>query len=371
MMTIGIIIGLIAVSGIAAMLAMLLEMADATIGDYGECRVTVNDGKDLQVRGGRPLLATLAEEGIFLPSACGGKGTCAYCKVRVTEGGGPLLPTERPYLSEQEQRDQVRISCQIKVKEDLRVFVPEEIFLVREYRSVVESIERLTPDIKVVRFSVLDPPEGLRFRPGQYVQLQVPPYARSRTAEYRAYSLASSLADPHHVELVITEVEGGIVSTYVHERLKTGDTMTLRGPFGDFFLRESDRELLFVATGSGLAPIRAMLYQLEQESTSRKIRFFFGDRRPFDLLFQEEMKAFEDRLPDFRYVPTLSRVTPEDRWQGETGRVTDLIEKHVFPSRTLEMDVYICGAPAMVHSSIDRLREKGVPEERIYFDKFE
>ena len=169
-----IIIGIIAISTIAAVLALLLEVADRYIADYGEMHILINDEKDIIVQGGRPLLFSLSEQGIFLPSACGGKGTCAYCKVKVLEGGGPVLPTETPYLDNDELTQQVRISCQLKVKEDMQVRIPDELFLVKEFRVRVETIKQLSPDIKYIQFRILSPEEGITFKAGQYVQLEIP-----------------------------------------------------------------------------------------------------------------------------------------------------------------------------------------------------
>jgi Na+-transporting NADH:ubiquinone oxidoreductase subunit F len=362
------VLSLLALSGMGALLALLLEIADSFLADYGEKHVLINDDKDLVVEGGNPLLFSLGQEGIFIPSACGGKGTCAYCKVRITEGGGPVLPTERPYLTPDELEGHVRLSCQVKVKEDLKIRIPEELFLVKEFRVRVEHMEDLTPDIRSVRFRILSPEEGIAFKPGQYVQLQIPRYERSKEEEFRAYSISSSAGEPRAVELVITRMPEGIVSTYVHDFLNKGDELVMTGPFGDFYLRESDREILMIATGSGLAPFLSMVDQMEREKVQNKVTLFFGDRRPFDLYYVDRLRGYEKRIPRFMFVPTLSRATEEDQWEGEKGRVTDLIRKYI-PDKA-DLDVYICGSPAMVQSCKALLTEKGIPEERILFDEF-
>jgi Na+-transporting NADH:ubiquinone oxidoreductase subunit F len=364
-----ILLGLLAISGLAAFLALLLEVADSYLADYGERHILVNDEKDLIVKGGRPLLFSMSEKGIFLPSACGGKGTCGYCKIRVMEGGGPLLPTETPFLNQEEQAEQVRISCQLKVKEDLKVEIPEELFLVKVFRVRVERIRALTPDIKEVRLTILEPAEGITFKAGQYVQLEIPAYARTQGPEFRAYSIASPTDSRHFVELIITRVEAGVVSTYVHDFLKEGDELTLRGPFGEFYLQDSDREIVMIATGSGLAPFRAMLAQLRESGSGRKVTLFFGDRRPFDLLYYEELLELERVMDNFTYIPTLSRITAEDHWPGDKGRVTDLIQKNIPDNAPI--DVYICGAPVMVQSCFDLLTAKGIQAEHIWYDKFD
>ncbi len=362
------ILSLLIISLIGAVLALLLEIADSYIADYGEKHILINEQKDLIVKGGNPLLFSLMDEGIFIPSACGGKGTCAYCKVKVLEGGGPVLPTETPYLSPDEIKEHVRLSCQVKVKSDLRMEIPEELFLIKEFKVKVEKIENLTPDIKGIRLSILLPEEGIVFKPGQYIQLQVPKYELTKEPEYRAYSIASSAEDHQNLELVITKVPGGAVSTYVHDYMKVGEELLINGPYGDFYLRASERDILLIATGSGLAPIKSMLDQMEREQIQRKTTFFFGARTRRDLYYVEQLKGLEEKIPNYTFVPTLSRPIEQDEWEGEKGRVTDLIEKYVPENAPLE--AYICGAPAMVESCEQLLKKKGIPEELLFYDKF-
>jgi Na+-transporting NADH:ubiquinone oxidoreductase subunit F len=364
-----IILSLLIISSIGALLALMLEVADYYMADYGESRIVINEEKDLTVEGGRPLLSTLMEAGIFIPSGCGGKGTCALCRIKIPEGGGPLLPTERPYLDEEERQANVRLSCQVKVRNDLRIEIPEELFRVKEFTVKVARIEDLTPAIKAVTLKILPPQEGITFKPGQYIQLKIPKYKRSKEPEYRAYSISSGSGDHHNIELVITKAPEGIVSTYVHAYMKEGEELTITGPFGEFYLRDSERDILFIATGSGLAPIKSILNQMEREQIQRKATLFFGARTRKDLYYYEELRELEKKIPDFSFMPTLSRATEEDKWEGEKGRVTGLIEKYV-PEKAA-LDVYICGAPAMVESCFDLLKEKGIPEKRILFDTFE
>jgi Na+-transporting NADH:ubiquinone oxidoreductase subunit F len=363
------IISLLIISGISAVLAFLLEVADSFITDYGEKHILINEEKDLVVEGGKPLLFTLAEKGIFIPSACGGRGTCAYCKVQISEGGGPVLPTETPYLSPEDLESRMRLSCQVKVKEDLRIQIPEELFLIKEFTAEVERIETLTPAIKGLHLKILFPEEGVTFKPGQYVQLEVPKYKLTSGPEFRAYSISSSCFDHHRLELVITRVEMGAVTTFVHEYLKPADRLLVTGPFGEFHLRNSDRDILLIATGSGLAPFMSILDQIEKQEIKRKTILFFGARTKGDLYYQDRIRAWDKRLHQFKYIPVLSRPDQEDRWDGEKGRVTHLIEKYVAEGSNLE--AYICGAPAMVESCQELLREKGIPEDQIFFDKFE
>lgn len=362
------ILSLLAISGIGALLAIFLEIADSYIANYGEKHILINDAKDLVVRGGSPLLFSLMENGIFIPSACGGRGTCAYCKVKVLEGGGPVLPTETPYLEQDELDEGVRLSCQCKVREDLKIQLPEELFLIKEYRTQVQKIVQLTPEIKGVRLKIVDSEEGITFKPGQYIQLQVPEYELCPESEYRAYSISSCASDCDAIDLVITKVQGGACSTYVHDYLKEGEELTINGPYGDFFLRDSDKEMFLIATGSGLAPIKSILHQMERQKIQRKATLFFGARTRKDLFYYDELREFEMTIPNFNYVPTLSRATDEDEWDGERGRVTDLIDKYI--PENADIEAYICGSPAVVESCEELLKKKGIPEDRIFYDKF-
>jgi len=362
------IISVLIVGAIGALFALLIELADIFIADYGECRITINREKELVVQGGNPLLFSLMEEGIFIPSACGGKGTCAYCKVRVLDGGGPILPTETPYLTEEEQAEKVRLSCQVKVRNDMAIELPEELFLIKEFKVKVTAIVDLTPYIKGITLGILSPEEGITFKPGQYIQLEVPKYKLSKEPEYRAFSMASSAEDTHSVELFIGLVEKGVVSTYIHEYLNEGEEMTMRGPFGDFYLRDSGRDILMIATGTGLAPIMSILRYMRSQKIQRKTTLFFGTRVQKELYCTDELREMEKQLSRFTYIPTLSREPEGTQWTGKKGRVTQLIEDLV-PEGT-DYDVYICGNPDMVDSCVGRLLKKGIPEEQIFFDKF-
>jgi Na+-transporting NADH:ubiquinone oxidoreductase subunit F len=362
------IISILVVSGIGALLALLIELADTFIADYGECQILVNQQKELKVEGGNPLLFSLQEEGIFIPSACGGKGTCAYCKVKVLEGGGPLLPTETPYLSAEELEANIRLSCQVKVRTDLVIEIPEELFLIKEFKVRVGSITNLTPYIKGLVLEILAPADGITFKPGQYVQLEIPRYKLSMGPEFRAFSMASSPREHLKIELYIGLVEKGVVSTYVHDFLKEGDETVIRGPFGDFTYRDSDRDILLVATGTGLAPIMSILRFMQTEHIQRRTMLFFGTRIQEDLYCAEELKDMEKNLSAFTYIPTLSREPEDSSWEGERGRVTDLIRKHI--PENAPLDVYICGNADMVESCLALLKEKGIHKTQIYFDKF-
>lgn len=362
-----IIITTLAVSGITAVFALLLTIADRTIGDYGEVQLLINGEKEYTVRGGDTLLSTLIQEKIFIPSACGGKGTCGYCKVTVHDGGGPVLATETPFLTKEEIETDVRLSCQCKVKENIKIEIPEELFNVKEYAIVLEEMEDMTDTIKRLRFRL---PEGeeINFKPGQFVQLMAPIYDGNEEV-YRAYSIASSAADKNHIELFIGYVPGGIVTTYVHQHLKVGDTVKVNGPYGDFYYQEdNDREMILVAVGTGIAPIISILNHMKENDIRRKAIFYFGAKTPDDLFMLDYFKDLEERLYDFKFVPTLSRITEEHNWTGDKGRVNNALDTYLMDCENKE--AYLCGNPPMIKSVITSLKSKGLAEELIYFDEF-
>lgn len=353
------------VVAISSTLAAVLTLADRTVGNYGQVQMTINEDKQFTVDGGNTLLSTLISEKIFIPSACGGKGSCGYCKVRVLEGGGPVIATEKPWLTEEEMADDVRLSCQLKVKQDIRIAIPEELFNVKEYITKVKKVDRLTKTIKMLQFDLGE--EEISFKPGQYVQLKAPAYEGNDEEVYRAYSVASSVNDKHHIGLLIGYT-GGIATTYVHQHLKEGDDVAINGPYGDFFYREDDGgPIILAGAGTGMAPLLSILQYMADHDVQRPTRLFFGARTMEDLFLLEEMKEFEEKLADFRFVPSLSREeSPE--WTGEKGRVPVAIDKYIEDGAPYS--AYLCGSPAMIDSIVEKLLEKGVPEEKIYFDKF-
>ena len=358
----------VVISGLCVLFAILLTFADKYIADYGEVILTINKEKEYTVDGGSSLLETLRNEKIFIPSACGGKGTCGYCKVKVLDGGGPVLATEKPWLSKEELESNTRLSCQCKVKSNMQISIPDELFNVREYEVKVVDIEPMTNTIKKFRFEL---PEGeaIHFKPGQYIQIKAPQYEGNDEEVYRAYSVASSITDEKHVEVMIGYT-GGIATTYMHNFVNVGDTITLNGPYGDFYYQDEDpeTEIVLVAAGTGFAPIRSILYHLKDNDIKNKVRFYFGAKTPEDLFLLDELKMFEETLHDFKFMPTLSRVTDEMNWTGDVGRVNNSIEKYLDEGG--DYSAYLCGSPVMIDSIKTSLGEKKVPEERIYFDEF-
>ena len=361
------------VTAISVVFAIILTIADKFIADYGEVKLIINNDKEFVVDGGNTLLSSLTEQKIFIPSACGGKGSCGYCKCKVTSGGGPVLATEKPWLSEEELASDVRLSCQVKVKEDIKIQIPEELFNVKEYHTkLVEKIP-MTDTIVKVRFEL---PEGetINFKPGQFVQILTKPYKGGDgfdghdEAVMRAYSVASSIKDEKHIELLIGYTKG-IASTYVHKVLNVGDEVTITGPFGDFFYKDdTNEEIVLVAAGTGFAPIRSILYHMLDNDIKKKTRFYFGAKTQSDIFLLDELKMFEEKLHDFKFMPTLSRVSEEEAWAGDRGRVNKSIDTYVQDDITYS--AYLCGNPMMIEGIVKSLVAKNVLEEYIFFDEF-
>jgi Na+-transporting NADH:ubiquinone oxidoreductase subunit F len=359
---------IIAISAITGILAFLLSIANKTIANYGEKKLTINNDKEFTVEGGDSLLSTLIEEEIFIPSACGGKGSCGYCKVKVLQGGGPFLATEKGYVSEEERKNGIRLSCQCKVKEDIRIEIPEELFNVKQYLCTVTEIEDLTDKIKRIR---LELPKGSEFdyKPGQYVQILTPVYKESDEEVYRAYSITTPPSSKNAVELFIGYIPEGICTTYIHKYLKTGDKLNVIGPFGDFQYIHSDKEMILAAIGTGMSPIMSILRYMKENNIERKVTFFFGARTSADMYMMDVLQELEKEMENFTLITCLSRPTETCNWLGEKGRVTNLIEKYVENGDNKE--AYLCGNPPMIDSVVKILLEKGFNEDDILYDKFE
>jgi Na+-transporting NADH:ubiquinone oxidoreductase subunit F len=360
------VLGVGVVTGLNAFLALLLVLAERTLSHYGPCTLTINDEKKLVVPGGQDLLSTLKREGLFIPSACGGRGSCGLCKVTVLDGGDPLA-TEIPWLKPEEIARHVRLACQVRIKHDLRLHLPREWFAIRQFQATVVSIRDLTHDIKELRLRLVDPPE-IEFQAGQFIQLEVPPYELTDEPVYRAYSISSPPSNRREIELEIRYVPNGLCTTWVHRHLNVGDPVTFNGPYGQFVLRPGNRPIIAIAGGSGMAPLKAIFLDMAEKGIARSARYFFGARSRRDLFLVEEMKALETRIPGFQFIPALSNPLPEDRWEGETGLITEVAARHVPDASGAE--AYLCGSSFLIKAAIAMLTERGMPRERIYFDDF-
>ncbi len=363
-----VIISVLVVSSVAASLAVILVVSQYFLANYGQCEITINDEKKLKVEGGRNLLSTLSAEKLFVPSACGGRGTCGLCKLKIHEGGGLLLPTEEPFLEKDERESNVRLACQVKVREDMKIEIPEELFNVREYRANCSMIRDLTHDIKLFRFELVEP-ETIKFTPGRYVQLRAPKYEKSKEEVYRAYSIASDPAENNIVDLIIRLVPGGICTTYCFEYLSEGDEVLMNGPYGDFRLTDNSSDMIFIAGGSGMAPFVSICHHMRETENKRKASYFFGANKVKELFFVDEMREFENQLENFSFVPVVFEPDEGEQWDGEKGLVTDAVGRCI--DNAAESEAYLCGSPGMIDASIKVLVEKlGMSEEKIYYDKF-
>lgn len=365
----------LAISGISAALALLISITDKIVNNYGECEININEGaQEMTVDGGGNLLVTLAENKIFIPSACGGRGSCGECKVTVTNDIGPTLPTEVPWMNKQELEQNVRLSCQVKIKTDIELEIPEELFKIQEYMGVVESIEDVTHDIKEVYFA-LENNAQVDFKAGQYGQIETPPYGKVKERTQRAYSMASQPSDTHRLGFLIRLVPGGVVTTYVHEQLKQGDRMKIIAPMGDFHVREeSDDAMICVAGGSGMAPFKSIFYDRIERGLmdQRDIWYFFGARTEKDMFYLDELYKLDEQYERFHFVPALSEPEEGTSWKGETGLITDVLDRYLKSTIAPETpkEGYLCGSPGMLDACMEVMHANDMTEDKIYFDKF-
>lgn len=358
---------ILASSAISVILAVILVIAQKYLNSYGDCKININNKRDVTVKGGNSLLAALSDQQIYLASACGGKGSCGACKCKVTEGGGPLLPTEKPLLSAQEQKENIRLACQVKVKTDININIPEAIFNIRKYKTTVTEIIDYTYDIKGVTFTLKEP-DRIDFQAGQYVQIETPPYDKVKQKTIRAYSIASKPEDNNIIHLIIRLVPEGICTTWVHKFLKLGDEVTLTGPYGDFYIRDTEADIIFIAGGSGKAPIKSMLEHLQVVGTNRKMTYFFGARTGKDLYLTDQFVNFDKVFNDYQYIPVLSRCEPEDKWCGRSGYIMPYFKEVIRDPKNTE--AYMCGSPGMLNAAQKELIALGVPADKIFFDSF-
>lgn len=401
------IVSLVVFSAVIFVLVGVLLLVDAKVAITGERAIVINgnDKDPLKIPGTPSLLTALGQNDIFLPSACGGSGSCGMCKCVVKSGGGAILPTELAHLSPKDKQIGKRLSCQLKVKDNLEIEVPESIFGIRKFGAKVVSNNNISTYIKEL---VLRPDDPVPFKAGSYIQIDVPEYEAcfkdfaidSRfVSEWKKYNLlelistgvspgfrAYSLANPPHERDVLKMtvkiatpppgtlgIPPGFGSSYVFG-LKPGDRVTVSGPYGDFFTKESDREKCFIGGGAGIAPLRShVLDQLEGAKTSNKITLWYGARTLKDICYQETFKHLDEIYDNFSYYISLSRPDPEDgEWTGHVGYIQDqlakrYLEHHEDPA---EIEFYLCGPPVMIDGIVETLDRYGVDENMIAYDKF-
>ena len=352
--------------GLLAGLALLLTVAERLLINYGVCTIDINaGGKTLEIEGGQTLLNGLMESKIFIPSACGGRGSCGYCKIAVPAGGGPVLPTETPYLSRGEIRSNVRLACQVKIREDVRVIIPEDLLNVRMFDATVNSTRVLTHDIKEIRLALNEPVE-ISQRPGQYVQIQAP---SPDGPVFRAYSISSPSYKSDEVEMVVRLVPGGVGSTYLHD-LQPEDPVVFTGPYGEFHLNEDPEvEIICVGGGCGMAPMKNIIHTLYDRWADRSCWLFFGCRTTTDVFYLREFEELAGKHPNLHVVYALSdSLGPEEQWDGETGFIHISVDKHLEPG--VKRQAFLCGPPPMIEAVIRVLEEKGLRAEDVFYDKF-
>ena len=397
-------------SGVILILVLMLNLAESKLLPQGDVNLNINgdDDKSIQVRPGSTLLSALATENIFLPSACGGGGTCALCKCQVNEGGGEILPTEKGHINRTEAKDNWRLACQVKIKEDMKVHVPDEIFNIQKWDCTVRSNKNVATFIKEL---VLELPKGenLNFTAGGYIQIDIPEYhdlnfknfniekeyhedwdkfkiwdvtANNDEDCFRAYSMANHPAEGNIIMLNVRiatpppalwdQVPPGIASSYIFN-LKKGDKVTISGPFGEFFAKETDREMVYLGGGAGMAPMRSHLFDLlETKKTKRKITFFYGARSAKEMFYHDDFIKLEKEHPNFKYIVGLSEPMAEDNWEGPTGFIHNIaldsyLNVHDDPS---EIEYYMCGPPMMIDACDKMLYDLGVERDMIAYDSF-
>jgi Na+-transporting NADH:ubiquinone oxidoreductase subunit F len=392
---------------IVALTAVLLAVK-ARLVPSGAVKIEINDDpeKTLQVSAGGTLLGTLAATGIFIPSACGGKGTCGVCRCRVLSGGGALLPTELLHVTRREARGGLRMACQVKVKEDLRIELPPEVFDIRQWTCRVRSNHNVATFIKEL---VLEPPEGeeVPFRAGGYIQIDCPPHeARYRDFEIeeeyredweklnlwryvsvvdepvtRAYSMANYPDEKGVIMLNVRiaspppglgDAPPGQVSSWIFS-LKPGDEVVISGPYGEFFARETDDEMCFVGGGAGMAPMRSHIFdQFRRLHTARKVTFWYGARSLREVFYMEDFDSIARESDNFEWQLALSDPLPEDRWTGYTGFIHHVLHDNYLKDHPApeEIEYYLCGPPLMIEACKKMLDELGVESENVMFDDF-
>lgn len=413
------------------LLVAVLLFAKAKLTNSGPVKIVINDEKEITVPAGGTLLSTLSAQKIFLPSACGGGGTCAMCKCQVLEGGGDILPTEKGYFTRKQIQEKWRLGCQVKVRQNMRIRVPEEVFGIKKWECEVVSNYNVASFIK--EFVVKLPPgEILHFQSGGYIQIDVPPCQvdfkdidisphpddpagpdkfkpewdkynlwslkmNNTEPVFRAYSMANHPAEGNIIMLNIRiatppwdkannrwmNVNPGVCSSYIFSR-KPGDKVTISGPYGEFFIKDTDKEMIYIGGGAGMAPLRSHIFHLFHTlKTKRKVSYWYGGRSRRELFYVDHFRKIEQEFPNFKFYLVLSEPLPEDNWvvkkslddpegEGFVGFVHQALidyylSKHPEPE---EVEYYFCGPPMMNAAVLKMLDDFGVPKENISFDDF-
>jgi Na+-transporting NADH:ubiquinone oxidoreductase subunit F len=331
-------------------------------------RVIINDGERvLPAEEGRPLLFTAMQNRVFIPSACGGRASCGQCRVRVVSPALDHVPEERAILGEEEMARGVHLACQLRPHQDIHIELPRGYLDAKQYRGTVGRIRDLARDMREIEIDLADPP-SMAFLAGQYVQFVRPGTENDPQPLYRAYSMASPPSRPERLTLLFARVPDGACTSYVFDKLQAGAPVTVNGPFGAFHLRGGASPLVFVAGGSGIAPIRAMLLDMAEKRDERSATFFFSAHAVSDLLYVDDLRALEARLSAFRFIPVLSRPRPEEPWDGEKGSLPAALIR-LLP-RLDDHEAFLCGGPGLIEASLNAMKTKGLRPDRVFFDKF-
>ena len=377
----------------------------------GKVKININDEKEIEVEPGNSLLGTLANEQIFLPSACGGGGSCGMCRCQVLEGGGTILPTETGFFSRKEQQNHWRLGCQVKVREDMKININPQIFGIKKWECEVVSNRNVATFIKEF---VVKLPEGehLKFLSGGYIQIDVPAIdvnykdidvdeeyradwekfgmfdlvMHNPEPQFRAYSMASYPAEDNIIMLNVRiatppfdrvnggfmKVNPGVCSSYIYS-LKPGDKVTISGPYGEFHIKDTKREIIFIGGGAGRAPMRSHILDLFlTKHTDRKVSYWYGGRSLRELFYIEDFRKIEEENPNFKFNIALSAPLPEDNWTGYVGNIHEVLLENYLKnhSEPEEIEYYLCGPPMMTAAVLKMLDSLGVPKEMISFDDF-
>ena len=392
-------------------LVALLLFARRKLVPEGKVKININGEREIEHERGCSLLQALSDEKVFVPSACGGGGSCGTCKGKVLAGGGQILPTELAHISRKMAAEHYRLFCQVKVREDMRIEIPKEFFGIKKWTCKVVSNHNVATFIKEL---VLELPEGenMDFRSGGYVQIDIPrcevnyadievdePFRsdwekmglfnlkmRNPGETVRAYSMANYPAENHIVMLNVRvaippfnrktrkmkKVNPGVSSSYIFS-LKPGDEVTVSGPYGDFFVQDSDREMMFIGGGAGMAPMRSHIFdQFKVHHTTRKTSFWYGGRSLKELFYQDEFEQLASEHDNFSFHIALSDAQPNDNWTGYTGFIHEVIyenylKNHPYPE---DIEYYICGPPMMLQAVLKMLDSLGVSPDMIHYDDF-
>lgn len=407
-----IIISVIAFLAITLILVVAILVAKSKLLPSGNVKLTINDEREAEVAIGGTLLNTLQSENIYLSSACGGSGSCGQCRCQVMEGGGEILPTETGFFSRKEQKEHWRLACQTKVKEDMKIKVPDSVFGVKEWECEVVSNNNVSTFIKEF---VVKLPEGekMDFAPGSYAQISIPKYdikysdydiqdkfkddwdkfdmwslsVKNDEETVRAYSMANYPAEGNIITLNVRiatppmdrnthkwvpGIKPGISSSYIFN-LKPGDKVKMSGPYGDFHIQDTDAEMLYIGGGAGMAPLRAQILHLFRTvKTGRKVSYWYGARSKKEIFYEEDFREIERNFPNFKFHIALSDPQPEDNWTGFTGFIHQVILDNYLKDHEAPEDIeyYMCGPGPMANAVKVMLENLGVERSQLYFDDF-